>query len=79
VVTFTHWLAHEVLHLLHVKFQPFTLNGFDAMTSLVMTYCIDKFQPEGPLYSICIVQNIAGTGRICSIGFSALHFVILYE
>ena len=54
MVTFTDWLAHEVLHLLHAKFQPFTINGFDAMTSLVMTYCIDKFQPD----HIFLIKNV---------------------
>ena len=49
MVKFTHWLVHRVIHLLHAKFQQFTMNGFDAMTILVMTYFIDGFQPEGPL------------------------------
>ena len=49
MVKFTRWLVHGVNHLLHAKFQQFTIYGFDAMTILVLIYFVDGFQPEGPL------------------------------
>ena len=49
MVKFTRWLVYGVKHLLHAKFQQFTLYGFDAMTILVLTYFVDGFQPEAPL------------------------------
>ena len=49
MVKFTRWLVHGVNHLLHAKFQQFTIYGFDAMTIVVLTYFVDGFQPEGPL------------------------------
>ena len=51
MVKFTRWLVYGVNHLLHAKFQQFTIYGFDAMTILVLTYFVDGFQPEGPLNS----------------------------
>ena len=59
MVKFTHWLVHRVIHLLHAKFQQISINGFDAMTILVMTYFMD-----GLKVLIFGLQNRGSVGKI---------------